>query len=222
MKKNDKKNNEKKIMIILGVLLLVFMAASTTIAWLTKTSKLTNTFTVGAFSIPTTSPTDPTQTISIEGNLYEPSWNEKEEHKLMPGVTFTKDPYVGIGKNSEDAVVYVYIENNFSNKVYFTINEGWEAVDAKAGYREGTYTSGLFKYTSTLVGSKEKDVWTANPLFSEVIADDTTEISDLTVAEGKKEEIVVSSFIHQANDDQNNPIDASIILEAARKNFSLD
>lgn len=216
-----KKNNKKKIIIVIGVLLF-FIAASTTIAWLTKTSKLINTFTVGTFSIPTTSPTDPAQTIDIEGNLYEPSWNEQEEHKLMPGVSFAKDPYVGIGKNSEDAVVYIYVENNFTNKIYFTINEGWEAVEANAGYLPNTYTSGLFKYTSTLAGSKEKDVWTTTSLFSEVIADDTTEISDLTVAENKEEEIVVSSFIHQANDDQNNPIDDSIILEAAKKNFNLN
>ena len=115
------KKNKKRLLLIvlLGVISLTFIGG--TVAWLTQTNTLTNSFTIGTFEIPTTDPTDGSQ-VSLDGHLYEPSWDESETHKLLPGVTFAKDPYVGIGQGSEDAEVYVYVKNNFSNKVYFNLN----------------------------------------------------------------------------------------------------
>lgn len=215
------KKNKKMILLVILLLFMVFATAQGTIAWLTRTSKITNTFTVGTFELPTTNPNNPNETITLEGNLYEPSWDATEEHKFVPGITITKDPFVGIGKGSEDAVVYVYVENNFSNKIYFTLNAGWEAVEAESGYAQDTYTSGLFKYTDGLVGSTTDDVWTSTPLFSEVVADETANIVDFTVAEGEKLEITVSSFIHQAKDSSGNAIDAATIEAAAKQAFGI-
>ena len=133
--KREKQSNNKTFLSIVLLIILMILVLSGTIAWLTKTSSVSNIFTVGSFENPTTSPTDPETPISIDGNIYEPSWNAEEEHKLIPAATFEKDPYVGIGTGSEDASVYVYVENSFSNKVYFTINEGWEAVEATKGFK---------------------------------------------------------------------------------------
>lgn len=218
---NEKRKNKKGLLLILLAFLLVTVVASGTIAWLTQTSTLTNSFTVGTFEDPTTSPTDPSQTIQLDGNLYEPSWDSSVEHKLIPGVSYSKDPYVGIGAGSEDAIVYVYVKNNFSNKVYFTLNNGWEAVEATDGYAQGTYTSGLFKYTLGLSDAEDADVWTAQPIFSSVVADETALISDFTVAEGTNSEIVISSFIHQKYDGDGNAIDEATILAAAKDAFGI-
>lgn len=220
--KNKEKKNKKIILIILLCVMVLSATVGGTIAWLTRTDKITNSFTVGTFNVPTTDPTDENVQIDIEGHLYEPSWNELEEHKIIPGSAFEKDPYVGIGTGSEDAVVYVYVENNFSDKVYFTINSGWEKVDAKAGYKTDTYTSGLFKYTANLVGSSNSDSWTLMPLFSEVVIDEDADSADLTVADGKNSEVVVSSFIHQAKDGDGNAIDANIIETAAKEAFGIN
>lgn len=218
----EKKNNKKRIALIVLVVLLIITIVGGTVAWLTRTDRLNNKFTVGSFEKPTTDPTDPTKTISIDGNLYEPSWDSEAEHKLLPGISFDKDPYVGIGKGSEDAAVYVYVENNFSNKVYFTMNTGWEAVEATAGAKADTYTSGLFKYTAGLSNAADADVWTSAPLFSKVVVADDANISDFTVAAGKDKEIIVSSFLHQAKDDEGNDIDATEILTAAKKAFGIN
>ena len=148
--KRAKQGNKKTLSAIVLLLILAILVSAGTIAWLTKTSSVSNIFTVGSFENPSTSPTNPETPIDIDGNIYEPSWNDEEEHTLIPDATFAKDPYVGIGAGSEDASVYVYVENSFSNKVYFTINEGWEAVEATEGFKSGTYTSGLFKYTEGL------------------------------------------------------------------------
>ena len=215
----EKKNKKRLLLIVLlGVLSLTFVGG--TVAWLTQTNTLTNSFTVGTFEIPTTKPTDGSQ-VSLDGHLYEPNWDENETHKLLPGSTFAKDPYVGIGQGSEDAVVYVYVKNNFSNKVYFNLNTGWEAVEAKDGYLTGTYTSGLFKYTAGLNDASGADVWTTKPLFDSVIVDDTAQAIDFELASGASSEIVVSSFIHQAKDGSGNAIDETEILQAAKNAFGI-
>ena len=216
------RRNKKTVAVIVFALLLAFLVTGGTIAWLTRTSTLSNTFTVGSFTTPTTDPTDPTETISIDGNLYEPSWDESEEHKLLPSATFDKDPYVGIGAGSEDAVVYVNVENNFSNKVYFTINSGWTPVSGctTAGSESGTYTSGLFKYTAGLTGDEDDDVWTSTPLFSEIVVADDAEDTDFEVGAGNDTEIVVSSFIHQAKDSSGTAISSTTIENAAKDAFN--
>lgn len=221
MRKNEKKKDKKIYVILLLILIILLLTVVGTIAWLTKVSSVSNTFTIGSFEKPSTSPLDPTIKIDIDGNIYEPSWNKDETHKLIPSVTFAKDPYVGLGKGSEDAEVYVYVENDFSNKVYFTINDGWEAVEATAGYKAGTYTSGLFKYTTTLNASKTDDIWTATPLFSSVATDETSTIEDFTVDSSKKSEIKVSSFLHQAKDNKGTAIPAETILQAAKEAFNI-
>ena len=114
--------NKKKILIPL-LLLVLLVAVGGTVAWLTSTSELTNNFTVGSFTEPTTDPVNPQTTLAseiaqgmnnLDGNLFEKSWDARDEHKLLPGIEFDKDPYVGIGPGSEDGVVYVYVENNFT------------------------------------------------------------------------------------------------------------
>lgn len=210
----------KSILLVVLAFILVAVAASGTIAWLTRTNKLTNTFTVGTFEIPTTNPTDGSA-VTLNSHLYEPSWDVNAEHKLLPGTEYVKDPYVGLGQGSEDAVVYVYVENNFSNKVYFELNTGWEAVDGVAGSETGTYTSGLFKYTAGLTGAATKDVWTEKPLFDKVVVDESAVAADFEVADGKNKEIVISSFIHQVSDGNGNAIAEGTILAAAKEAFGI-
>ena len=224
--------NKKKLLIPL-LLLVLLVAVGGTVAWLTSTSELTNNFTVGSFTEPTTDPVNPQTTLAseiapgmnnLDGNLFEKSWDARDEHKLLPGIEFDKDPYVGIGPGSEDAVVYLYVENNATNKVYFTINTGWEAVTGtftKAGSASGTYTSGLFKYTAGLTADDEDDVWTTTPLFSKVKVDSTAKDTDFP--EGNNTKITVKSFLHQAEDAEGTAIDdTTVILPAAKLAFNLD
>ena len=144
--RSTKQNSGKKrnTAVVIALLLVCVLAIGGTIAYLTSHSQLTNIFTVGEIK-----PIDPTgpgpgpggTTIpeedrkpdagKLNGNLYEPSW--KKDSKLMPNLQIDKDPYVGVGGGSEPCAVYVYVRNtmkNLHNYIYFTINEGWEAVDS--------------------------------------------------------------------------------------------
>lgn len=227
--KTNKKSTKKVLMLSVVALLLVASITMGTIAWLTAQDSLTNTFTIGNFTKPEDpddrpdaqqpegqKPTDP----NISEYMIEPSWDKTAEHKLVPGGTLLKDPYVGIGKGSENAVVYVYVDNPFlSESVYFKLSDGWEAVEGQVteGTEDGTYVSGLFKYvnddeTGILVASATDDSWTTRPVFYNVIVDKDANIEDLDVT---NKEITVSCFIHQAYDGTGAPISADEIEAAA-------
>ncbi len=216
------KQNKKLFALIVPVLLVAVLLVGVTIAYLSAQRSITNYFVVGSFNYPTTDP-ETHESKQLDNYLDEPSWDSSEDHKLLPGATFEKDPYVGIGAGSEAAVVYVYVENNFSNKVYFTINNGWTAVSGEttAGSAIGTYTSGLFKYDNVLPASANSDSWTSTSLFSNITVAESATDTDFTVGAGQDTTITVSTFIHQAYDSSSNPISASTIEAAAKSAFDL-
>lgn len=236
----QKRRNNKAAALITVVLLLVAFAVMGTIAWLTATDEVTNTFTVGTFNKPEI-PTDPinpdpedpdvpepvdpddpnnpdsADDMDLDGYIIEPSWNKTIDHKLIPGVSFYKDPYVGIGENSESAVIYVYIDNPYSNKVYFTLNTGWSAVTGQSepGFAEDTYTGGLFKYNTVLTSVEGDNAWTDKPVFDAITVDNSADAGDLTITGDAANEIKVSCFIHQAYDEERTAIPAATIENAA-------
>lgn len=185
---------KKRYGIVAALLLLVLAAGVGTYAWLTAQSSLTNNFTTAGINKPTTDPDKPGQPIptdpdKVNGNLTETKW--VKDSKLAPGVSVAKNPNVGIGKGSEDAYVYVFVNNKTapagtddSKTTYFTINSGWQAVDASTVAGEPThYLGGLFVYigggteATPLIASKTEDKWTGE-LFSQVTTPKETEQKD--------------------------------------------
>lgn len=240
MKTQTQKRNGKKAAALAALaLLLVACVAMGTMAWLTATDKLTNAFTVGEFKEPEpTNPETPDEdpgvpdvvTPNVSGYMIEPSWDKTADHKLVPGGSLYKDPYVGIGKGSEDAVVYVYVDNPFkNNSVYFQLNAtNWQPVTGHVApvngeITDGTspvtsaYTGGLFKYTPGLTASDSQDVWTAEPVFTKVNVNENAIAEDFAIGDdgsGAKE-ITVKCFIHQAKDGDGKAIEAATIEAAA-------
>ena len=126
---------------------------------------------------------------------------------------FTNTPAL----NSMEAIMkkLPYIDNPFkNNSVYFTLNEGWEAVSeySQAGTEPDTYVGGLFKYTDVLTASDSADSWTAKPVFTKINVSEDATNEDFDVEE---KSIEVSCFIHQAYDGEGSPIDAATIENAA-------
>lgn len=226
--------NKRNTVAVVAVLLICILAIGGTIAYLTSHSELTNTFTVGQISpinpdgngpgditIPDKDKQDESK---LKGNLYEPSW--VKDSKLLPSATIKKDPYVGVGAGSEACEVYVYVKNTMknSNNIYFTINDGWEAVTGYATPFEGDkYTGGLFKYTQGLnaLDVKDKNVWTTNPLFSNIVVSNEAVAENFKNEQGKVGSITVQSFLHQKNDANNQAIPDKTILDAVKEQFEL-
>lgn len=203
---------KKRYGIVAALLLLVLAAGVGTYAWLTAQSKLTNNFTTAGINKPTTDPDHPDKPLpndddKVDGNLTETKW--VKDSKLAPGVSVDKNPNVGIGKESENAYVYVYVNNKTapagtdqSKTTYFTINEGWQAVDATAVAGEPThYLGGLFVYVgdkteaTPLIASKDVDKWTGE-LFSKVTTPKETEQKDFA----NPATMEVNCFIYAADE----------------------
>ncbi len=182
----ETRQRKRRVVMVALAACLVVAGIGGTLAWFSAQSQLTNTFKVGSITPPTTEPGDPDVEIpkgdpNLSGNLYEPSW--KNESKIGPGAYVPKDPYVGIGKDSEPAYVYIYVKNKFtsSEKPYFQMQSGWEAVQAtQATAGAGYYTEGLFVYGAANNPTKldpgkapdSKDAWTKTPLFTHVLTSD--------------------------------------------------
>ena len=91
---------KKKTIALLLVLMLVFgVTCGGTIAYLTSTDSVTNTFTIGNVKI------DLTETIAE----VKTAWSEK----IIPGTTYGKDPLVTV-IDSEPCYVFVKITENIS------------------------------------------------------------------------------------------------------------
>lgn len=235
-----KNKRNKVIALTTAVLLIVALAAMGTIAWLTATDTKENTFTVGTFNKPENTnpdnpdpdlpddPDDPDKPVTpvpganLDGYLIEPSWSlsADADHKILSGKEFAKDPYVGIGPKSEEAVVYVYVNNPFTNDyVYFDLNSSWTPVKGHAvRTSDGAhYVSGLFKYTATLPATTNENAWTTGPVFDKVVVTSGEIKEELlpNLGDNNDASIIVSAFLHQAKDAEGKLIDVNDIEKAA-------
>lgn len=159
---------KKRYGIIAALLLLVLAAGVGTYAWLSATDSETNTFTVGSIDKPEVKPdpdhpdkpgTDSTDP-SVDGYLFETLW--KKDSKMIPDTDINKNPNVGIGKDSDESYVFIYVknaivktdaENALAKTPYFMLGTNWKpvedaAVGAKNNGNPSQYVSGLFMYTA--------------------------------------------------------------------------
>lgn len=204
------KKSKKKYLIGALALLLVAVAVGGTIAWLTASNSVTNTFTVGEITQPEypdkpnpdlPDPDDPDEpkhddsTAWLKGNIYEIF---DLNSPIIPGDETMKKPWIGIGKDSEAAYVFAYVDNKMMDEAadpvdstYFILNNGWAPVTGKAtAYANvsNAYTGGLFKWVGTgndagsepaIIGpSGDAAVWTNTPIFDNVVAPDSTVAAD--------------------------------------------
>ena len=159
----ETRNKRKIVLTVVLVLALIAAAIAGTYAWLTAQDSAQNTFTVGEFNEPSVEPKpdkpdEPGSDPSTDGFLTETKWVDFS--KVYQGAEIAKNPNVGIGEGSDDAYVFVYVDNNTqasdddiaTNAPYFFLNEGWEVVEAveadsiAVGEGQTAYAGGLFVY----------------------------------------------------------------------------
>ena len=119
-------STNKLLIAAICLLLILNLSIFTTLAWMTDTAQVTNTFTVGKVDIEL-----------IETDSDEDGDNKKNEYHLIPGQVYTKDPTMTVLKDSEsaylrmimtvhgwDAVKEVMKDNDIES--FFAFIEGWE------------------------------------------------------------------------------------------------
>ena len=142
----------RKILVSLAALALVAaISIGGTIAYLTSTDKVENSFTVGKVAITL----DEAQ-VNTDGTAVAPAARVKANtYKLMPGHPYTKDPTVHVDADSEDSWIFVKVENGISDieaaeatgeNAYTPIakqiaNNGWALLDNQTNIYYKKYTA---------------------------------------------------------------------------------
>ena len=131
----------KAILMALCAVLLVAASVMGTLAYLTSTDTVTNTFTVGNVAITL----DEVQ-VNANGTPVEDAARvQKNTYKLLPGHTYTKDPTIHVVAGSEDCYLFVKVVNEIAaieakdtdtSKTSIAAQmeaKGWDVVDATNG-----------------------------------------------------------------------------------------
>lgn len=149
---------KKKLLITLSVvacaLLLVVGSIAGTIAYLTSTAKVTNTFTVGDIVI-TLDETD----VDLYGEKAGDDRVTANEYKLIPGRKYTKDPVIHVDAGSESAYLFIKIVNEIDDIDLDDSTDGsiakqltenqWTCIDA---------TNNIWKYNNKTAALTEANI----------------------------------------------------------------
>ena len=172
------KNAKKALLLALCAILLVVASVAGTLAYLTADDSVKNTFEVGKVTI---------TLAETKVNEYGESTNEGttdvgNKYKLIPGRTYTKDPRITVGADSENCWLFVKIENGLGANA--TINglaeNGWTRIG----------TTDYWAYAGTVVGANATvDVFDSFTYASSV-ADTTADAA---------KEIVVTAYAIQSD-----------------------
>ena len=133
---NENKKAKKVVALLLCAVLLVVGSVTGTMAYLTSTASVENTFTVGKVVITL----DET---NVDNDNYDgsiPDRDKQNDYKLIPGKNYKKDPIIHVEAGSEACYLFVKVENglvkdidgtsvNIESADYTTIAEQLEEND---------------------------------------------------------------------------------------------
>lgn len=100
----------KAILMALCAVLLVAASVMGTLAYLTSTDTVTNTFTVGKVAI-----TLDEAPVDANGQKTNGPRRTSNEYHLLPGHRYDKDPIVHVAADSEDCYLFVKVENGIAD-----------------------------------------------------------------------------------------------------------
>lgn len=102
------KTKSKALLLTLCAVLLIAASMLGTMAYLTSTDEVKNTFTVGSVAI-TLDETD------VDNSTTGADRDRANSYKLLPGHEYKKDPTIHVDANSEDCFLFVKVENEIAD-----------------------------------------------------------------------------------------------------------
>ena len=174
----------KYLVLLLACVLLVIGVVGGSVAWLTaRTTEVKNVFS--------------SSNIGVE--LKE---SENLNFKMIPGWDITKDPKAWITEGSEDAYLFVKVEEsaNFDSFMTYEIADGWTALTGVDGvyYRQ---------VTSTQMGEESAFTILKDEMVT-VKGDVTKEL--MTALDFTQPTLTLTAYAHQLYQSQNQPFDVTI------------
>lgn len=195
---------KKKILVAcLCVALAVLTIAGTTLAYLTSTAEVKNTFTVGNVSI-----TMDEAKVDNLGKLLDKddkpvtkiedaARSDNNSYKLMPGLTYTKDPIIHVGTGSEDCYLFVTVKNEIAN-IEATGSTTVAAQMAAKGWVAVAGQTNLYVYVGTAADAAAPLAVAAGnniTVFEKIVIADT--VTNDTLATYANKTIVVNAYAVQ-------------------------
>ena len=167
------KTRSKALLLTLCAVLLVTASVLGTMAFLTSTAKVENTFTVGSVKI-----TLDEAKVTTDGKPVEGAARVAENsYKLMPGHTYTKDPTIHVDAASEDcfirakvtltnakewiAIATKYAENKVENIIKGTDDNIWWVSQPAVDNEKNTVTYTFVYKNESHTDELGKRIWTS-------------------------------------------------------------
>lgn len=134
------KTKSKALLLTLCAVLLVAASVLGTMAYLTSTDTVTNTFTVGKVEIKL----DETDVTNQTGPRVQAN-----SYKLMPGTTYTKDPTVTVKAGSEESYVRMKVTFNNAKEIIALCTDPEFAGDGPTGVENAFPLIRMVKFVET-------------------------------------------------------------------------
>lgn len=205
------KTKNKALLLTLCAVLLVAASVMGTMAYLTSRDAVVNTFSVGSISM-SLDEQDVDNSTAGENDR-----DKANAYHLLPGHTYVKDPIIHIDAASEDAWIFVKVENGISAYEAATADgytsiadqitaNGWTALDGVTGVYYKEYTK----------GQNDKDL----EVFAEFkVATNADEVDGWADIKPESTKINVTGYAVQMDRFENNPAGAwDVVKDAANQN----
>ena len=200
------KTARKVLVLALCAVLLVSATIMGTMAYLTSTDNVVNTFTVGNVKI-TLDETD----VDVMGVKDSDTRVKANDYKLLPGHEYIKDPVVHVQPKSEESYVRLLVTiTNYTNAVqvldktdddvillenYVDKNADWTYVPA--GYKQDAQSNTAtyeFRYKGTVANPSTTDVFDLPALFTKITMPDTLVNTDIAKLDGTQITVVAQAI----------------------------
>lgn len=198
---------KKIVALVMCMVLLVAVSITGTLAYLTSSDSVTNTFTVGNVKI-TMDETD------VDNSTADKGRDKENSYKLLPGGTYTKDPIIHVDSNSEDCYLVVYVDNQLknietatsANKIAAQMSaKGWKQC-TDTGYEDYWYYVGLKDNSVDLndnltkvTKSTDVDLFKTFAVNANAVNTGTEDNNNLNLVNYANKQIVVKAFAIQAD-----------------------
>ena len=199
------KTAKKAMLMTLCAIILVVATVFGTMAYLTSTDEVTNTFTVGNVAIKLDE-----AKVNPDGSLVEGAARVKtNEYKLLPGHTYNKDPMVTLLAGSETSYVKMTVTFSKANELdtifapdganLTSIFNGYDSANwtAKGNTKDATANTRTYEFWyKEAVGAPTVDV-ALDALFDSITVPGTITKEQLATIEGMT--ITVNAYAIQAD-----------------------
>lgn len=131
------KSKRKALLMMMCAVLLVVASVFGTLAYLTDSQAVKNTFTVGqiSMSMDEAKVNEAGQKLNAAGEVWATGDTLADRvlentYHLLPGHTYSKDPIIHVDANSEDAYIFIVVDNNGIEEIEGTA-AGYTSVSAQ-------------------------------------------------------------------------------------------